>query len=331
MEITTHYHFCRKHVIFVVSKMDTLPLGEKILNNNQKWYRIAELERISGCPRRTIHFYLKEGLLHTPTKTGKTMAYYDETHLNKLAHIKKAKQQGMPLIGIREQIAQIESKTPNAFGQSISISSQKNKKPTTRQGFPQKSQGKKTRESILDIGCNLFREKGYKETKISEITKALNVGKGTFYFYFSDKKELLLECVPRIFSELFSGDWDLIRQAKNPLERLQQRAQAVLPVLKEFCAIIQLSKEAMEDPDPKIKQLGEQTYISIRTPLESDVEKGIQLGLFKPADPKIVATFLIGIMENLYYLQTTDKNHQAEAIWDSVSDLIINGIRSNQA
>ncbi len=299
------------------------------MNNDQKWYRIAELERLSDCPRRTIHFYLKEGLLHTPTKTGKTMAYYDETHLNKLTHIKKAKQQGMPLIGIREQITQMEAKTPNVFGKAISISPQKGKRQTTRQAFPQKTQGKKTRESILEIGCNLFREKGYKETKVSDITKALSVGKGTFYFYFSDKKELLLECVPRIFSELFSGGWDLIRQADDPLERLQQRAQAVLPVLKEFCAIIQLSKEAMEDPDPKIKKLGEQTYISIRTPLESDVARGIQMGVFKPADTKIVATFLIGIMENLYYLQTTDKNHQAQAIWDSVSDLIINGIRSN--
>jgi hypothetical protein len=38
-------------------------------------YRMAVLEKISGLPRKTIHFYTQVGLLHPPLKTGKTMAY----------------------------------------------------------------------------------------------------------------------------------------------------------------------------------------------------------------------------------------------------------------
>ena len=128
---------------------------------------------------------------------------------------------------------------------------------------------------------------------------------------------MLLECVPRIFGNLFSEGWDRIRQTRNPLARLQKRFETVLPVLKEFCAIIQLSKEAIEDSDPKIKQLGEQTYLSIRSPLEADITKGIEQGTVKPVDPKITATYMIGVIENLYYLQTIDKNLQPSVIWDN--------------
>lgn len=306
----------------------TTQMTEKkdILEKAPKWFRIAELEHKSGCSRRTIHFYVQEGLLHPPAKTGKTMAYYDETHLKKLAFIKEAKQQGMPLIGIRKQIAELEVTHPGIFGNAISVPMSKESQNDKR-AYPQKPQGRKTRESILELGCDLFREKGYKDTKISDITKILNVGKGTFYFYFSDKKELLLECVPRIFSRLFAEGWDQIRQAKNPLERLRKRFEAVMPVLKEFCSIIQISKEAIEDSDPKIKQLGEQTYLSIRHPLETDIKKGIEQGIIKPIDPKITATYMIGAIESLYYLQTIDNNLKPSVTWENVLDLISTGIR----
>ncbi|MFH2065991.1 MAG: MerR family transcriptional regulator [Pseudomonadota bacterium] len=297
------------------------------MKNRSKWVRIAELEKISDIPRRTIHFYLQKGLLHPPTKTGKTMSYYDDSHIKKLAFIKKAKSQGLPLIAIQAEIESMQTVDPEAFGETAEESPSQTIQKEAKNSKPRKTQGIKTRESILDVGCRLFREKGYKETKISDVVKAMNVGKGTFYFYFSDKRELLLECVPRIFSELFSEGWERLRKIKNPLERLEQRAKTVLPVLSEFCSIIQLSKEAMEDPDPKLQYLGEQTYLSIRSPLESDIEKSIADGLIKKIDPKIAATFLIGAMESLNYLPTIEKNVHPNSFWDDYLSLITNGIR----
>lgn len=297
------------------------------MKNRSKWVRIAELERISDIPRRTIHFYLQKGLLHPPTKTGKTMSYYDESHIKKLAFIKKTKMQGLPLVAIQAEMESMETVDPEVFGDTTNNSFPKTTQKTSKSSNPKKSQGIKTRESILDVGCRLFREKGYKETKISDVVKTMNVGKGTFYFYFSDKKELLLECVPRIFSELFSEGWEKLRKIKNPLERLEQRARTVLPVLSEFCSIIQLCKEAMEDPDPKLQYLGEQTYISIRSPLESDIEKCIADGLIKKIDPKIAATFLIGAMESLNYLPMIEKDVHPNTFWNDYLSLITNGIR----
>ncbi|MBW1899010.1 MAG: TetR family transcriptional regulator, partial [Deltaproteobacteria bacterium] len=145
-------------------------------------------------------------------------------------------------------------------------------------------------------------------------------------FYFSDKRELLLECVPRIFNDLFSEGWEKIRRIKNPLLRLEQRARMVLPVLTEFCSIIQLSKEAMEDPDPKLQQLGRQTYLSVRSPLESDIKKCISQGLIKKTDPKLAANFLIGAMENLNYLPTIEKEIHLDNAWDTYLNLITYGI-----
>lgn len=301
--------------------------GKGLMENKKEWFRIGQLESLSKVTRRTIHFYVKQGLLHKPKKTGKTMAYYDSRHLHKLSFIKKAKHQGLPLIAIKEKISTLESSDKDAFKKKLPSAFLQKKPVSHRKRGERKVAGKKTRELILDSGSRLFKEKGYKETKISDITKSLNVGKGTFYFYFPDKKALLLECVPRIFFDLFSIGWERIRSVEDPLRRLELRAEAVTPVLKEFCAIIQLSKEAMEDNDPKLQQLGRQTYLSICDPIEADIKKGIDLGLFAHVNPKIAAVFMIGIIENFYYLQTIDETFHPSAIWEDIRGLIINGIR----
>ena len=48
------------------------------------------------------------------------------------------------------------------------------------------------RERLLDASLQLFHEKGYEQTKVSEITKAAGVAKGTFFNYFPTKERVLL-------------------------------------------------------------------------------------------------------------------------------------------
>ena len=289
-------------------------------NTDRTWYRMSDLEKLSGIPRRTIHFYFQQGLMPPPLRTGKTMAYYHDGHLERLKKIITEREKGLPILAIKEQLAASQGESSISVGKPSTP-----KRKYKKAGFP--VDGSKTRDSILEWGCYLFREKGYRDTTVTDITRALNIGKGTFYFYFSDKKELLLECVPRISEELFSQGWEKIRREKNPLKRLEMRAHTVFPVLQEFCAIIQLCKEAIADPDPKLKRLGQQTFLSIRKPLAADIAKGIQSGIFRDVDPKIAGSMMIGIIENMYYLKAVDQAMAHAAIWDKILDLLISGLK----
>lgn len=49
--------------------------------------KIGELSKRSGVPVSTIRYYVKEGLLPSPAKINKKMAYYDETCIRKLEAI----------------------------------------------------------------------------------------------------------------------------------------------------------------------------------------------------------------------------------------------------
>lgn len=72
--------------------------------------KIGELVRKSGVQKETIRYYINNGLLPSPLKTGKNMAYYDDSYVDRIKQIKELQlKYFLPLKVIREIVAQ-----PNA-------------------------------------------------------------------------------------------------------------------------------------------------------------------------------------------------------------------------
>jgi len=63
-------------------------------------YTISELEELAGVPRRTIYFYVQQGVLPPPRGAG-LAARYDEVHLSRLQAIPRLRAQGRRLDEIR--------------------------------------------------------------------------------------------------------------------------------------------------------------------------------------------------------------------------------------
>ncbi len=66
-----------------------------------KTYTIKDLCELSGYSRRTIRYYIQEGLLEPPAGRGRGGFYYD-SHLNRLNQIRKLQNDGLPLSGIQD-------------------------------------------------------------------------------------------------------------------------------------------------------------------------------------------------------------------------------------
>ncbi len=68
-------------------------------------YTIEDLVARTGFSRRTIRFYVQEGLLEPPAGRGRGGFYYD-SHLARLELIKSLQAQGLKLSAIRERLVQ---------------------------------------------------------------------------------------------------------------------------------------------------------------------------------------------------------------------------------
>jgi AcrR family transcriptional regulator len=61
----------------------------------------------------------------------------------------------------------------------------------------------KRRQEIIDCAHSLFTEKGYEQTSIENIIDAAQIAKGTFYYYFKSKKDLLTEISKQISRKMY--------------------------------------------------------------------------------------------------------------------------------
>ena len=58
------------------------------------------------------------------------------------------------------------------------------------------------KNEILDVAQELFFTKGYKQTSIESIIKKIGVAKGTFYYYFKSKEDLMDKLVKRMTNQI---------------------------------------------------------------------------------------------------------------------------------
>ena len=63
---------------------------------------------------------------------------------------------------------------------------------------------KQTRAKILNTARDLFATKGFYKTTVKDITKAADLGYGTFYLYFKDKKNIFHALLERVEDELYT-------------------------------------------------------------------------------------------------------------------------------
>ena len=80
-----------------------------------------------------------------------------------------------------------------------------------------------TRQRMLEAAWNLFRERGYEETTVEEITEAADVAKGTFFNYFETKEAVL--------GEIMAWRIDLLRRQALSGEDVPESAVARIKLL----------------------------------------------------------------------------------------------------
>ncbi|UCH89854.1 MAG: TetR/AcrR family transcriptional regulator, partial [Thermoplasmata archaeon] len=70
------------------------------------------------------------------------------------------------------------------------------------------------RQEIIEVGEQLFMERGYENTSVEAIIKQVGIAKGTFYHYFKTKEDMLNEIMEKYVEEM-KVMMDQIMQQEN--------------------------------------------------------------------------------------------------------------------
>lgn len=80
--------------------------------------------------------------------------------------------------------------------------------------------GKETRQKLLDVACQVFAEKGFREAKITEICRRAGANVAAVNYYFGDKDSLYVAAWRQAIEQFITSD-KLPPEDLPPTERLR--------------------------------------------------------------------------------------------------------------
>ncbi|MFZ5643599.1 MAG: MerR family transcriptional regulator [Bacillota bacterium] len=286
---------------------------------NQEYMRINELVRRSGVPRTTIHFYLREGLLHPPVKTGRTMAYYNDSHLRRLQLINKLKvDHRLPMAMLKERLDKLDRDGMWEESAADILNGSGDTKVKTADS--------KRRKEIIDASIRVFSQKGYHHTKVQDITSLIGISTGTFYIYFKNKRDLFMEVIDDVFRTIVYDAAKAIRDEGDPFERLKIRGKVFFKNYSKFNEILYQLRAEMASEDNWPQDRVKQAYLDLTRPVIREMHDASNKGYIRPVDPDLLAYALTGIIEIMSLRLKLDNKYTYDQVEKFITDFMFNGI-----
>ena len=148
------------------------------------------------------------------------------------------------------------------------------------------------RNEILDVAERLFCTKGYDQTSTNDILSEIGIARGTLYYHFSSKEDILDAMIDRILDEIIRRTSRIALDTSVPvLERLTQSVLAANVDTKTGDMILeQMHKPQNALMHAKMQERLLKQLIPLFTKL---IEDGISQGLMQTADPEDTIEMLL--------------------------------------
>jgi AcrR family transcriptional regulator len=181
------------------------------------------------------------------------------------------------------------------------------------------------RDLIKHHASLLFSKEGYRGTTTEQICTATEMNKGTLYYYYASKSDILFDlCLSAAESALISLN---AVKAANPLEELQNAIGALITYFYNNKNLVSIyyQEEHLLKGELDENQLRKLRLVqrSVMARLEEIIVKGMEAGYFRGSDANLSARFLLSSVASSYRWHDRD----FKEIVQSAAQFIIFGLR----
>ncbi|MBN1583458.1 MAG: TetR/AcrR family transcriptional regulator [Anaerolineae bacterium] len=189
---------------------------------------------------------------------------------------------------------------------------------------------KRRREEILDVSARIFAQKGYGDTKITEIAEALDIANGTLYNYYDSKRDILLAIMDKVRSDTES----LVQEIGEPETRediVAMLATAYDIFMTHLPFMQTLLIEAWAD-DTIMQAYFVDQFEHVGQQAHAFIVSRIDAGDFRPIDPVLASQMMLGmffapILSVLRGNTPPPLPAQRRVLAETAVDLLLDGIR----
>ena len=173
---------------------------------------------------------------------------------------------------------------------------------------------KSTREHLLDVGVELMHQNGYNATGLSDILKAADLPKGSFYHHFSSKEDFAAAALARYVAHEGEHAASVLNDVKMPpLKRLKRYFTDLTTTYGQMgeipgCMMGRFSLE-MAAESPQLRKLISASFAGWQHKIAAVVQEAVeQKELPWDTEPGPLAGFLLNSWEGALLRSQAEKS-----------------------
>jgi len=187
----------------------------------------------------------------------------------------------------------------------------------------------KTKEKIFKAAIKTFSKSGFYKSTMEEIAENAGVAKGTLYYHFKSKDDILEFLIEEGIKILKQEAIEEIGKLNNAIEKLQK----IIFVQTNFLyrnhdfIIVLLSQIWGHGEVPRKFREKLYTYLEL---IENIIKEGKEQKLIADCDEKIVAAAFFGMISSILALKVvedSDEKFNPQDITDSVFNFALKGLQ----
>lgn len=139
------------------------------------------------------------------------------------------------------------------------------------------------KEEIIKAATRLFCEKGFSSTSVQDIVNEVNISKGTLYYYFTSKQQILFEVISRGMQLMLPFVKEIYNSPLSPKDKLRKIIKTHLKWLLENIDMISVG---LHDRDRLIPEYRKK-YMKQRDEYQKIIERIIKEGIKQKQFPAL--------------------------------------------
>lgn len=186
-------------------------------------------------------------------------------------------------------------------------------------------------DRIIEGSVDLFDKKGFSKTSIQDIVDSIGVSKGTFYYYFNSKQELLRDIHLNYIRNLLVDQKvyidDLTLSNKEKVKKIIYLIISSIKTSGKSARVFHREMRHLEEEHIKQVNLIRREF---RNNFQKIVEAGMKSGEFRSDLRSDMVTFgILGMANRTYTWYDPDGDVSAEELVDIYMDILVNGLKGS--
>lgn len=185
------------------------------------------------------------------------------------------------------------------------------------------------KNQILDAAASVFARSGFSKARMDDIAIESELSKGTLYWYFNSKDEIILAMMNRLFEREFADLEALQRADGTAIERMEAFTDFLIQDISQLLALIPIVYEylSLSFRDNTIRQTLRDYLRAYLEHLIPIIQQGIDQGEFRQVDASEVSIAIGAIVEGTILLWVYDSETiQVEKHIRSSLNLLFEGL-----